>query len=228
MLRKIGAWSAIAAATAVGSTASAQAPGPAADAQVVGYVARAEPPKLKMMKAGQTGYMLRGVAKDAGQEAIEAYGISNSAEETAREIAKAYAAAHGLALASAPIVVDPNHPLPATAATSQPAFPGVRYVVDADTPDMSLMQLSRSFIWPADPQVYLQYSQQVRILDGATSQVVAKASCNLGYDGGLFAQNLPTQAEVLGDKAAGLKRLVRAKTDKCLTVLKARLGLKAP
>jgi hypothetical protein len=220
MLRKICAWSAIVAAAAVGSAAAAQATGPATDAQtvaqMVAYVAHPEPPKFTDWKSGHTGFMLRGEAKGAGEQIVQTYGIPNYGNETARQIAKAYASAHGLALASAPITVAPSHPLP-----------GARYVVDAGIPEMTLAQLSRSFIWPADPQVYLIYAQDVQILDGATRQVVAKASCHLGYDGGLFAQSLPTHAQVLGDGGAGLKRLVRERADKCIAVLEKRLGLTA-
>ena len=94
---------------------------------------------------------------------------------------------------------------------------GANYVVDVDPPGMNLIYFSLDWT-----HFDLLFMTSVRIIDTTNGNIVAKTRCFLK------SRKTPdsmTHAELLADKAAGLKKLIVQKSATCVDQLKAGLKL---
>jgi len=190
---------------------------PAADeTPLIRFVKHTKPPVLIDSTPGTAAFALVGAAAAiaAGHDIVVKNGIEDPSGDMARQVALAYAAAHGARVA--------DEPLPDNHLWTQPKGKdlaaeanGARYVIDVDPPGMTLIYFSLDWA-----HFDLMFASQVRVIDTTTGAVVAKARCFLK------SQKTPealTHGELLADSAAKLKLLITAKANACATALKTGL-----
>jgi hypothetical protein len=190
-------------------------------APVVAYVMRDVQPTLIDSKPSNAAFGVIGAvaAISAGGDIVKRNNIANPANDTAHDLAAAYAAGHGYRFTDAPLPVDKAHPAPKRedlAAFSQ----GARYIVDVEPPGMTL--ICQPLGWSSFD---LMYADRVRVTDVQTGKVIENVRCFLK------PQKRPGQLshdQLLADGAAGLKLLIKAKAAECTAAMAAELKLPLP
>lgn len=215
--------SALAAATA----GQAQAPTPvetagqpvAADAPMVTYVVRRTPPQLVDLTPGRGAFAMIGAfaAISAGAKVVSENGIENPANDVAREVAIAYAAAHGYRVADTPLVIDDGNLEQAKKTALGSLAPGAHYVVDSDVASMNLTYFSGDWA-----HYRLLYSGRLRIIQTAGNRVVSEGRCSLKPK---KTPDAPSHDALLENQAAMLKQLIRSSADQCGAEMKAALKM---
>jgi len=185
---------------------------------MVGYVKHTKPPVLIDSTPGKAAFALVGTVAEiaAGHDIVVNNDITDPSGDMAREIAAAYAAAHGAKVASSPLLDDHLWTL-AKGSDLAAQSNGARYVVDVEPPGLNLIYFS--FDWT---HFDLMFMDRVRIIDTSNGTVVAKARCFLK------SQKTPaalTHSELLADNAAKLKQLIASKSQSCVDLLKTGLKL---
>jgi hypothetical protein len=204
-------------ATPPAATPPATAPSVAsADVPVVAFLSLTSTPELIDTTPAKAGFGLVGalVAISAGSQIVKDNEIENPAGQVAADVAKAYAAAHSYRVADTPLAVEKiaaQEDL--KAATAQ----GARYLVTAGSPGMNLLYFS--FDWT---HFDLMYSQVVVITDVTENKIVARSRCFIRTK---KRDGLMGHDQLLADKAAALKQLIRDKAGECAGVMKAELKI---
>jgi len=191
---------------------------PADNAPLIAYTQHSKPPGLIDMTVGsaELGLIGLGIAVSAGKDIVERDGIIDPSTEMARQIAAAYAAAHGLRVASDPIPDAPNILLTKPDKLAAEAN-GARYVVDVNPPGMELIYFSLD--WTHRDLMFLS---SVRIIDATNGKVVANARCFIKTK---KTPDLMTHDQLQENHSAGLKLLIQHKTDACMADLKTHLKI---
>lgn len=196
----------------------------AAPAPLVVWVAHPKPPNLSLLTPGDAlsvalgGGALGGALRQgvpSSRQLIKDDDIRDPSGEMAREIAVAYAAAHGGRLVEAPIIDEHARSAPDTLASRSN---GARYIVDAQPSDMLLSYYNLEF-----KHYDMQFLDAVRIVDTSNGKVIERAHCVAGMQ--KKTPQSPTLEQLLADKAAGLKALIASKAESCVAKMEADLKL---
>lgn len=164
------------------------------------------------MKAGGSAFALIGALAEIaeGKELAKKYSLRDPAPDIAVEIAKAFAASKGAAVAAPPIVVTEENPAAIIAGAN-----GANYVVDVAGGGVTSMYFS--FDWT---HYGVMYGATLRILDVATGDILMKGRCFIKPK---KSPDSPTNAEMMADDAKVLKAMIAAAGEACITELKAKV-----
>ena len=152
----------------------------------------------------------------AGNTIVAENHIEDPNGDMAREIAIAYAAAHGARVADAP-EADDHKWTQAKADKLSAGAAGARYVVDVEQPGMNLLYFP--FDWT---HFDLMFGARVRIIDTSNNQVVGQARCFMKTE---KSPTLKGHEELLVNGAAELKLLIVRKSEACVAKMKTDLKL---
>ena len=184
---------------------------------VIGFVKHTKPPALIDSTPGTAAFgMIGAVASiSAGNDIVGMNDIQDPSGDMAHDLAVAYAAAHGGKVAEAPLL-DAHKWTRAKGSDLAAESAGARYVIDVDSPGMTLIYFS--FDWT---HFDLSFMGTARVIDTSTGAVISRSHCFIKTN---KAQALP-HSELLANHAAKLKALIVAKSEACTAVLKAGLKL---
>ena len=177
-----------------------------------------KPPVLIDTTPAKASFALVGAfaAISAGHAIVVDNDIEDPSGDMARDIATAYAAAHGGQVADQPIS-DDHLWTRAKADKLVEQSNSASYIVDVDPPGMNLIYFS--FDWV---HFDLMFGSAVRIIDTSNNQVVSHARCFLKPQ---KSADLMGHEQLLADRATGLKQLIARKSQACVAKMKADLQL---
>lgn len=150
-----------------------------------------------------------------GSDIVAQNGIEDPSGDMARDIAMAYAAAHGGRVADGSIADDHKSTRAKPSALAEQAD-GAQYVVDVDPPGMTLTYFP--FDWEHRDLMFLS---NARVIDASSDKIVAQAHCFIKTDDSYEM----THDELLADHAAELKQVIARKSRACVASIEDKLHL---
>ena len=206
------------AAPPVTAATGSAAPSVSSEVAVIAYVKHTKPPLLVDSTPATAGFAMVGAlaAIAAGHSIVVDNEIQDPSGDMAREIASAYAAAHGARVADGP-VLDGHLWAAAKAESLAEKSTDARYVVDVEPPGMTLIYFT--FDWT---HFDLIFGTRARIIDTSNNRVISQARCFMRTE---KSPDLLGHQQLLADRAAALKLLIIRKSEACVAKMKADLKL---
>jgi len=152
--------------------------------------------------------------------------IRNPADDMAREVAREFAAAHGYRFQDGGVSIDDEKIERIKSGQLAEVFPGATYVVSVSTGGTDLMEASTM----GSPDPDGSFKGRFDLLFGAVVHIEELPHATVAGRSGCFLMpekrpGLLTHNELLADHAAGLKALLKMKTDQCMSIIKAELKI---